>query len=34
VAAPGEIALTVTPYRASSIAAMTVNDAMPAFAAP
>ena len=34
VAAPGAMAVTVTPYRASSIAAMIVNDAMPALAAP
>ncbi|MND05152.1 hypothetical protein D3C83_257710 [compost metagenome] len=30
----GEIALTVTPMRFSSRAAMMVNAAMPAFAAP
>ncbi len=34
VRAPGLIALTVTPYRANSVAAMRVNAAMPAFAAP
>jgi hypothetical protein len=34
VSAVGAMALTVTPYRPSSMAAMTVNAAMPAFAAP
>ena len=34
VSATGATALTVTPYRASSNAAMLVNAAMPAFAAP
>ncbi len=34
VRAPGLIALTVTPYRASSAAAMMVRAAMPALAAP
>ncbi len=34
VSAAGAMALTVTPYRASSIAAITVNAAMPALAAP
>ncbi|MND01706.1 hypothetical protein D3C83_208060 [compost metagenome] len=34
VKADGEIEFTVTPSRASSRAAMTVNEAMPALAAP
>ncbi len=34
VSAPGAIALTVTPYRPSSRAAMIVNAAMPILAAP
>jgi hypothetical protein len=33
VRAIGEIALTVTPYRAISIAAIVVSEMMPAFAA-
>ncbi len=34
VRAAGAMALTVMPYRPSSMAAMTVREAMPAFAAP
>src|ERR671916_659166 len=34
VSAVGQTALTVTPYRASSMAAISVNDAIPPLAAP
>ena len=34
VSAPGAIALTVTPYRPSSLAAMIEKVAIPDFAAP